>query len=110
MSMSYRYQKLNSVDKGEFYTAAQFRKPKVEVPVKSIAISCVLTFVGLCLVVVGALLVSGRIDTAHRDSTWPVLILGLITLVPGFYHLRIAVYTYLNYPGFSYEDIPTFND
>ena len=66
MSMSYRYQKLNSVDKGEFYTAAQFRKPKVEVPVKSIAISCVLTFVGLCLVVVGALLVSGRIDTAHR--------------------------------------------
>ena len=44
------------------------------------------------------------------DRTWPVLTLGIITFLPGFYHLRIAYYAWRGYTGYSFDDIPDYND
>uniref|UniRef100_A0A3B4DIP3 Transmembrane protein 230 n=1 Tax=Pygocentrus nattereri TaxID=42514 RepID=A0A3B4DIP3_PYGNA len=52
----------------------------------------------------------GYIDLQHRDRTIPVLIIGILVFLPGFYHLRIAYYASKGYPGYSYDDIPDFDD
>lgn len=46
----------------------------------------------------------------HRDRTIPVLIIGILVFLPGFYHLRIAYYASKGYRGYSYDDIPDFDD
>lgn len=46
----------------------------------------------------------------HRERTIPVLIIGILVFIPGFYHLRIAYYAYKGYRGYSYDDIPDFDD
>ncbi|KPP62515.1 UPF0414 transmembrane protein C20orf30-like [Scleropages formosus] len=46
----------------------------------------------------------------HPDRTIPVLIIGILVFLPGFYHLRIAYYAWRGYHGYSYEDIPDFDD
>lgn len=46
----------------------------------------------------------------HRERTIPVLIIGILVFIPGFYHLRIAYYAYKGYSGYSYDDIPDFDD
>nr|ANG60854.1 transmembrane protein 230b delta 3 [Danio rerio] len=52
----------------------------------------------------------GYIDLQHRDRTIPVLIIGILVFLPGFYHLRIAYYASKGYRGYSYDDIPDFDD
>lgn len=112
MSAQFRYQKLRSYDSGdgEVYCPQQFVKPEPKIPVQAIVTASVLFFIGSVLITVGALLVSGHIDPKYSDRTWPVLVLGLITFIPGFYHLRIALWAYFQYPGYSFEDIPDYND
>ena len=46
----------------------------------------------------------------HPDRTIPVIIIGLLVFLPGFYHLRIAYYAAKGYRGYSYDDIPDFDD
>lgn len=46
----------------------------------------------------------------NSDRTVPVLIIGIIVFLPGIYHLRIAYYASKGYPGYSYDDIPDFDD
>lgn len=46
----------------------------------------------------------------HSDRTVPILIIGILVFLPGFYHLRIAYYASKGYPGYSYDDIPDFDD
>uniref|UniRef100_A0A4W6C0F1 Transmembrane protein 230 n=1 Tax=Lates calcarifer TaxID=8187 RepID=A0A4W6C0F1_LATCA len=52
----------------------------------------------------------GYIDLQHPDRTIPVIIIGLLVFLPGFYHLRIAYYAAKGYRGYSYDDIPDFGD
>uniref|UniRef100_A0A3Q3WLS4 Transmembrane protein 230 n=1 Tax=Mola mola TaxID=94237 RepID=A0A3Q3WLS4_MOLML len=49
-------------------------------------------------------------DLQHSDRTAPVLIIGILVFLPGFYHLRIAYYASKGYHGYSYDDIPDFDD
>lgn len=46
----------------------------------------------------------------HTDRTVPVLIIGILVFLPGIYHLRIAYYASKGYHGYSYDDIPDFDD
>lgn len=113
MSTKIRYHKLaRSFDsgEGEVYSPLQFKKSEPKVPVRSIVISCILFLIGSILITIGALLLSGHIDTKYSDRTWPVLVLGCITFIPGAYHFRIAVWAYFKYPGYSFDDIPSYND
>ncbi|XP_063515069.1 transmembrane protein 230 isoform X2 [Pongo pygmaeus] len=52
----------------------------------------------------------GYIDLQGADRAIPVLIIGILVFLPGFYHLRIAYYASKGYRGYSYDDIPDFDD
>ncbi len=46
----------------------------------------------------------------YSDRTWPMIIVGTILFLPGFYHVRLAYYAWQEYEGFSFEDIPNDDD
>lgn len=53
---------------------------------------------------------SGCLSLQETDRAIPVLIIGILVFLPGFYHLRIAYYASKGYRGYSYDDIPDFDD
>ncbi|XP_051950866.1 transmembrane protein 230-like isoform X2 [Xyrauchen texanus] len=102
-----KYSKLASNDDG--YIDLQKSPPKV--PYKAIALATGLFLIGSILIIIGALLLAGYFEVNdHRDRTIPVLIIGILVFLPGFYHLRIAYYASKGYRGYSYDDIPDFDD
>lgn len=116
----------------------QFKKSPPKVPYKAIALATVLFLIGSVLITVGSLLLAGYFGVTevctpppavvrltwtlslsgplwpgllqHSDRTVPVLIIGILVFLPGFYHLRIAYYASKGCPGYSYDDIPDFDD
>lgn len=52
----------------------------------------------------------GSLSLQETDRAIPVLIIGILVFLPGFYHLRIAYYASKGYRGYSYDDIPDFDD
>nr|XP_046204584.1 transmembrane protein 230-like isoform X1 [Oncorhynchus gorbuscha] len=107
-----RYSKLASDDDG--YIDLQFKKSPPKVPYKAIALATGLFLIGSLLITIGALLLAGyfevTVSMTHADRTVPVLIIGILVFLPGFYHLRIAYYASKGYRGYSYDDIPDFDD
>uniref|UniRef100_A0A672LG11 Transmembrane protein 230 n=1 Tax=Sinocyclocheilus grahami TaxID=75366 RepID=A0A672LG11_SINGR len=88
-----------------------FKKSPPKVPYKAIALATVLFLIGSILIIIGSLLLAGYFEVNdHRDRTIPVLVIGILVFLPGFYHLRIAYYASKGYRGFSYDDIPDFDD
>ncbi|KAI3362023.1 hypothetical protein L3Q82_012362, partial [Scortum barcoo] len=95
-----------------------FKKSPPKVPYKAIALAIFLFLIGSLLIIFGALLLAGTIQVEktslfcvqHPDRTIPVIIIGLLVFLPGFYHLRIAYYAAKGYRGYSYDDIPDFGD
>ena len=104
---SVRYHKINRND--DAYADAQFKDPRPTPPYKAILLAIVLFALGTVLLVVGSMLVSGHIDVKYADRTYPVIILGSLLFIPGFYHVRIAFYAWMRYKGYSYNDIPNFD-
>ncbi|KAK2162793.1 hypothetical protein LSH36_91g02014 [Paralvinella palmiformis] len=105
---SARYHKLSKADDG--FIDLQFEAPPPKIPYRAIALAVVLFIFGSLLIIIGALLLAEIIDTKYSDRTWPVLILGLLMFIPGAYHVRIAYYAYRGYKGYSYDDIPEYDD
>ncbi|KAL6114480.1 tmem230 [Pungitius sinensis] len=103
-----RYSRLSTEDDG--YTDLQFKRSPPKVPYKAIALATVLFLIGSLLIVIGSLLLAGYFGVTHSDRTVPVLIIGILVFLPGFYHLRIAYYASKGYRGYSYDDIPDFDD
>ncbi|XP_033633159.1 transmembrane protein 230-like [Asterias rubens] len=97
-------------DTGDGYIDLQFQRRPLKIPWRSIGVACLLLAMGTTLLTIGALLVSGHIDNKHSDRMWPVLILGMLLFIPGFYHVRLALYAFRGYRGYSFEDIPDYDD
>ncbi|XP_032395878.1 transmembrane protein 230 isoform X1 [Etheostoma spectabile] len=103
-----KYSRLAADEDG--YIDLQFKKSPPKVPYKAIALAIFLFLIGSLLIVFGALLLSGTIKVEHPDRTIPVIVIGLLVFLPGFYHLRIAYFAAKGYRGYSYDDIPDFGD
>ncbi|XP_006164044.1 transmembrane protein 230 isoform X1 [Tupaia chinensis] len=88
----------------------KFKKSPPKIPYKAIALATVLFLIGTFLIIIGSLLLSGYISKGGADRAVPVLIIGILVFLPGFYHLRIAYYASKGYRGYSYDDIPDFDD
>ncbi|GAV07470.1 hypothetical protein RvY_17299 [Ramazzottius varieornatus] len=99
-----------SSSQGEFlesqYKSYFYDNPSIKAPKASIIRAVVLLVIGTVLTILGSLLLSGYFRSIYADRTWPVLTIGLMCFIPGFYYTRIAYYAYRGYPGFSYTDIP----
>ncbi|XP_041476957.1 transmembrane protein 230-like [Lytechinus variegatus] len=108
-STDIKYQRMKSPT-GDGYTALQFKKRPVKIPWRSITVAIVLFIFGSALLCVGALLLSGHISSKYNDRLWPIMILGVLLFVPGAYHVRLACYAYKGYKGYSFEDIPDYED
>ncbi|XP_039657966.1 transmembrane protein 230b [Perca fluviatilis] len=108
------YSRVASDDDG--YIDLQFKRSPPKVPYKAIALATVLFLIGSLLIIIGSLLLAGyfgvtvSIRNRHSDRTVPVLIIGILVFLPGIYHLRIAYYASRGYRGYSYDDIPDFDD
>ncbi|CAI5666442.1 unnamed protein product [Oreochromis niloticus] len=106
-----KYSRLAADDDG--YIDLQFKKPPPKIPYKAIALAIFLFLIGSLLIIFGALLLAEIIPvevSLHPDRTIPVIIIGILVFLPGFYHLRIAYYAAKGYRGYSYDDIPDFGD
>ncbi|XP_004393305.1 PREDICTED: transmembrane protein 230-like [Odobenus rosmarus divergens] len=107
-SSKVKYSRLSSTDDG--YIDLQFKKSPPKIPYKAIALATVLFFIGAFLIIIDSLLPAGYISKGEADRAVPVLIIGILVFLPGFYHLRIAYYASKGYRGYSYDDIPDFDD
>uniref|UniRef100_A0A1A8N801 Transmembrane protein 230 n=2 Tax=Nothobranchius TaxID=28779 RepID=A0A1A8N801_9TELE len=103
-----RYSRLASDDDG--YIDLQFKRSPPKVPYKAIALATVLFLIGSLLIIIGSLLLAGYFGDTDSERTLPILIIGILVFLPGFYHLRIAYYASKGYSGYSYDDIPDFDD
>uniref|UniRef100_A0A8C5XK02 Transmembrane protein 230 n=1 Tax=Microcebus murinus TaxID=30608 RepID=A0A8C5XK02_MICMU len=90
-SSKVKYSRLSSMD--DDYIDLQFKKSPPKIPYKAIALATVLFLIGAFLIIIGSLLLSGYI------SKGGFLIIGILVLLPGFYHLRIAYFASKGYRG-----------
>lgn len=104
-----RYSKVsNEVDVD--YRDEQFEERSPTVPVKSIALAILLFLIGSVMLTLSGLIMGGVFGEIPDYSVTPLFILGLVTFIPGFYHVRIAYCVFRGYRGYSYHDIPHYND
>ena len=92
------------------YRDEQFQELPPQVPVKSILLAIFLFLTGAVLLTLAGLMIAGIFGDTPDASATPLLILGAITFIPGFYHVRVAVYAYIGYLGYTYNDIPHYDD
>ncbi|KAL4231211.1 hypothetical protein ACF0H5_008793 [Mactra antiquata] len=109
MAAEVRYKKMSKSRNEDEFLDIQFQRPPPKFPKKAIILAVALFVGGTILLVIGSLLMTGYIDAKYGDRTWPVLILGSLMFIPGFYHVRIAYYAYQGYVGYSFDDIPEFD-
>ena len=101
-----RYTRLRNAASSESdYRDEQFYEPPPKPPIKSIVLAAFLFLIGSVLLTLGGLIAGGILGGTEESST-PILILGAITFLPGFYHVRIAYYAWKGYAGYSFADIP----
>ncbi|CAF0722829.1 unnamed protein product [Adineta ricciae] len=60
------------------YSDLQFKEPSVKVPVYAISLAAGLFLVGTVMITLGALMLTGRIETQYSDRTWPLILIGSI--------------------------------
>ncbi|XP_073997461.1 transmembrane protein 230-like [Rhodnius prolixus] len=104
---SVKYRKLHKKT-DDSYIDEQFSHETPKIPWKAICLAAMLFLGGIFLLITGILIVTGHLDTKYGDRTWPIFILGVLTFLPGAYHIRIAYYAYRGYHGFSFDEIPEF--
>lgn len=77
------------------------------VPWKGVALALFLLGLGSLLLTVGLMIHLGDIKVKDASRGWALIVLGLLTFLPGFYETRIAYYTMRRFPGYSFSHIPT---
>ncbi|KAB0355394.1 hypothetical protein FD755_021902 [Muntiacus reevesi] len=107
-----KYSRLSSTDDG--YVDFQFKKSSPKIPYKAIALATVLFFFFFSFPFI---FISWRLITLQyccigkgSRPAVPVLIVGILVFLPGFYHLHIAYYASKGYWGHSYDEVPDFDD
>lgn len=108
-----KYTKLVDIsgDTVDTYHDEQFTdSTPAKIPIRSIALATFLFLVGSVLLVLAGLLVGGVFGDTPDASAMPLLIIGALTFIPGFYHVRLAYYAWKGYYGYSFSDIPSYDD
>lgn len=92
------------------YHDDQFIESPPKLPLKSIALSIFLFIIGSVLLTMAGLVMGGFFGETPDASATPLIILGVLTFLPGFYHVRLAYYAWKGYHGYSFDDIPSYDD
>jgi hypothetical protein len=75
-------------------------------PWKAIILTIFLFLLGSILLSVGILIKLGFIAVDYEDRGIPLIILGSICFLPGFYHLIILIQIWRGKEGFTYNLLP----
>ncbi|XP_035584547.1 transmembrane protein 230-like [Zalophus californianus] len=84
----------------------KFKKSSTKIPYKAVACATAQFLIGTFLVIVGCLLLAGYISKVGVNRAVPVVIVGILVFLPGFYHLLIAYRAHRSCQGYSYSDLP----
>lgn len=111
-SVRRKYRKLRELqdeceDSG--FSAEQFQQPETKIPYRAIGLAVVLLLIGSVALTLAVMSMTGYTDILPNEGPVVLLALGVLTFVPGFYHVRIAIYAFSQFPGYSFDDIPDFD-
>ncbi|CAN0164062.1 unnamed protein product [Rangifer tarandus platyrhynchus] len=81
-------------------------KSRTDIPFKAIACAFSQFLVGAFLIITGCLLLAGCISKVGANGAFPVLTVGILVFLPGFYYLIVAYRAYRGCPGCSFRDLP----
>uniref|UniRef100_A0A8C9B4Z5 Transmembrane protein 230 n=1 Tax=Prolemur simus TaxID=1328070 RepID=A0A8C9B4Z5_PROSS len=95
-----KYLKISSTDD------RHFKKNPPKIPYKAIACATVQFLIGSFLIITGCLLLAGYVSEVGVLRAVPVLVIGILVFLPGFYHLFIAYGAHRGCQGYSYDDLP----
>lgn len=84
-------------------------KSRTDIPFKAIACAFSQFLVGAFLIITGCLLLAGCISKVGANRAFPVLTVGILVFLPGFYYLIVAYRAYRGCPGCSFRDLPDFD-
>ena len=108
-SVRRKYRKFReSLDDGGF-SSEQFQEPEARIPFRAITLAVFLLLAGSAALTLSLLSLAGHVSAIPNEGPAVLMALGLLMFVPGFYHVRIAVYAFRQYPGYSFDDIPDFD-
>ena len=109
MLLKKKYKRLSDEFEDSGFSKYQFEKSKIKIPYKSIGLAFILAFSGLTIFIISLMNLFFNGKDAMNEAFFVISFLGLIMILPGFYHLRIAWCAYNSYDNYSYEDIPDFD-
>ena len=102
-----KYKRLSEEFDDSGFSKYQFEKAKIKIPYKSIALALILFISGSTILIIS--LINIFITGSNNGLNHTCLILGVVMLIPGAYHVRIAIGAYNESPGYSYDLIPDFD-
>ncbi|XP_043718821.1 transmembrane protein 230 [Telopea speciosissima] len=78
-----------------------------KIPWKSIALALFLLFLGVMLLFLSFFIFTGHMG-GDRSQAYGLLMLGILTFLPGFYESRVAYYSWRGAKGFRFSSIPNY--
>mmetsp|Transcript_7718 Transcript_7718/g.10429 ORF Transcript_7718/g.10429 Transcript_7718/m.10429 type:complete len:121 (-) Transcript_7718:224-586(-) len=76
------------------------------IPWKAISLALFLLVIGCLLIVYGIIGISSH-KKSSSEKAYGLLVLGLLTFLPGFHESRIAYYTWRGFREYSFSHIPS---
>ncbi|XP_022740043.1 transmembrane protein 230-like [Durio zibethinus] len=77
------------------------------VPWKSIALAVFLLCLGCLLLFLSFFILTGHMG-GEKSQAYGLLVLGILTFLPGFYETRIAYYSWRGAAGYRFASIPDY--
>ncbi|KAJ4707401.1 hypothetical protein OWV82_020925 [Melia azedarach] len=111
------YGKLPTDEDDDYYDGSGSRQydprfdymPKAldKIPWKSIALALFLLSLGLLLLFLSLFIFTGHMG-GEKSQAIGLLVLGILTFLPGFYETRIAYYSWRGAEGYRFASIPDY--
>lgn len=95
---------------GDRSHSLKFKKSPTRIPYKAVGCAALQFLLGALLLLTGCLLLGGCVSKVGPARAVAILIVGVLVLLPGFYHLLVACRAQRGCSGYSFQDLPDCGD